>query len=206
MPMVKGNVKKDIILVVSVTLILALSVIQFIFSSDPNISGLVVSAGGDRPIRSYCTDSDGGIHPTVYGELSLMFKSRTKSFKDVCLSNQELKEYYCNKNRPAYERIVCENGCSQGACVVIVPPLPYSHKYLDYNSYERVLSLLNMENDNVASFVVSLNGTGVIVHKGLTYPFLFPFVNLTDSMFFVDTDRDSWLETNITIGSYFKLK
>jgi len=65
-----------------------------------------------------CKDSDGGIKPDVYGEVTL---GETLTKKDVCSrvgDGKTLQEYYCkNRDEPGMQEIVCSGGCADGRCI-----------------------------------------------------------------------------------------
>lgn len=77
-----------------------------------------------------CTDSDldsGQTFPYISGQSSPFVKGTTSglmngvvtSTTDVCFNSNQLTEYYCSNGEVTNTGITCENGCVNGACVLI---------------------------------------------------------------------------------------
>ncbi len=63
---------------------------------------------------TFCTDSDGGINPFVFGVID----SSSWNTSDFCYSSILLNEFYCQAdNSVEFEMIPCENGCLNGTCI-----------------------------------------------------------------------------------------
>ncbi|MBN2518016.1 MAG: hypothetical protein JXB14_04165 [Candidatus Altiarchaeota archaeon] len=81
-----------------------------------------------------CDDSDGGKNYFKKGSLiverpadifpkpSLVSLTRT----DVCLSDTELREYYCMLNGPTNTTVECEFGCTEGRCICYDSDIGYN--------------------------------------------------------------------------------
>ena len=72
-----------------------------------------------------CSDSDGGINYNQQGTTCLSGKIAPSGdcVSDVCLNNVTLKEYYCggpNNNSIKSVNYNCPNGCSNGACLLLL--------------------------------------------------------------------------------------
>ncbi|MBS3163738.1 hypothetical protein J4427_03580 [Candidatus Woesearchaeota archaeon] len=78
-----------------------------------------------RAVTSSCSDSDRGDLNTneIYEEGTVLGTSENDmpfERTDYCVSNSYLKEYGCNREKPAkYDSrlVICESGCSAGACI-----------------------------------------------------------------------------------------
>ena len=81
-----------------------------------------------------CTDSDGGLYPSIKGNVSGTDDYRNSySYADICMSDHTLKEYYCQTSGgtgyyPSYQLMNCSEGyrCDGGRCIYMttttVPP------------------------------------------------------------------------------------
>ena len=77
-----------------------------------------------------CYDSDQGVFPFIEGKIKIkkgglfqFFKLRYLELPDRCLSDKKtLLEFYCNNtsDKGAIQKISCENGCENGACLINV--------------------------------------------------------------------------------------
>jgi hypothetical protein len=64
-----------------------------------------------------CEDTDGG--KNIY-EAGICLDGGGKAWRDVCLLNNKLKEYYCDPHYTTVcisQVVPCENGCKDGKCV-----------------------------------------------------------------------------------------
>jgi len=67
-----------------------------------------------RCVKSECTETDGGDNPMVEGEVEL---DSGEVFKDDCLDNDKLREYYCYGDRERSEVYNCANRCANDECI-----------------------------------------------------------------------------------------
>ena len=90
------------------------------------ISAVALMAGiTGRAVTTYCKDSDNGDLNTreiyVKGTVSGVSDNEVPFERiDYCVSDTYLKEYGCDNEKPAKfdsRLVICENGCSDGACI-----------------------------------------------------------------------------------------
>ena len=85
---------------------------------DRNMNRAICINSSQQPIDSIaCTDSDGGINPSVNGTVQSQGYS---SVEDECLPGDGtiLREYYCqNSGFFSQQDIHCLDGCQNGACI-----------------------------------------------------------------------------------------
>jgi cysteine-rich repeat protein len=63
-----------------------------------------------------CSDSDGGNVPEVYGEATSSESRKGTVVADECARGDVLLEAYCRNGEVVQDKILCEYGCSEGAC------------------------------------------------------------------------------------------
>ncbi len=69
-----------------------------------------------RCVRSSCVETDDGDDPAHFGEIT--FKDRDDEYRDVCISDARLKEYYCYGNSVESRTYTCMNeSCVDDECV-----------------------------------------------------------------------------------------
>ena len=72
-------------------------------------------------ITASCTDSDNGRNyfqkGITSGSETVFFFSNEVVKTDSCLNSKVLKEYFCQNNNVVSENYICENGCSNWACL-----------------------------------------------------------------------------------------
>ncbi len=114
-------------ILIGILIILVLSVFAY--------SGFFGSVTGKQVSTSTCVDTDEGVDifskGTVYGVDSkgVSYDDKTdicfeKSNKDTGKTSKYVKEYYCDYNKGTGNNVIwnyrfelCENGCSNGACL-----------------------------------------------------------------------------------------
>jgi len=71
-----------------------------------------------QEIQNTCVDSDGGINYYLTGYISGIseFNEEFSYIKDICITEQEVKESYCDNSLVNFESFTCENGCENGVC------------------------------------------------------------------------------------------
>ncbi|MBI1971008.1 hypothetical protein HYS47_04630 [Candidatus Woesearchaeota archaeon] len=63
-----------------------------------------------------CEDSDAGFDPAIQGTATRTYQGEATSFEDKC-NNAILLEHYCEDNIVKTREVVCDNGCTAGACL-----------------------------------------------------------------------------------------
>ncbi len=80
--------------------------------------GYSCSNGACLSQNNTCTDTDGGLNDHIYGCTTVSYFGNSTVICDSCLSNGAVSERYCNEEGNSAGRShLCENGCSNGACV-----------------------------------------------------------------------------------------
>lgn len=78
-----------------------------------------------RTVTSYCSDTDrGDLNPNEIYEKGIIsgVSNNNMDFDrtDYCVDSTYLKEYGCDREKPTKfdsRLVICENGCSDGACI-----------------------------------------------------------------------------------------
>ena len=89
-----------------------------------------------------CEDSDAGFDLAVQGTATRTYQGEAASFEDKC-NNAVLLEHYCEEGIVKTREVVCDNGCTAGACLSPKPATsssPVSQEEYDpskefYNCY-----------------------------------------------------------------------
>jgi len=68
-----------------------------------------------RCVKSQCKETDGGNNPEIEGEVET---EDGDVFKDDCLTDKRLKEYYCHGERAESEIYECVGQCRSDACTL----------------------------------------------------------------------------------------
>lgn len=89
---------------------------SLIVAGKPQSGGAV--GGNGKPVKTSCTDSDGGLNynqkGTAYNCSGSICSSKVS---DYCINNQSLNEYYCSANSVLSQVHTCPSGCANGACI-----------------------------------------------------------------------------------------
>lgn len=75
--------------------------------------------GNSSVVVGTCTDSDGG---KIFDTLGYIKINGSKTYLDSCISEFNLREYYCNDTYPGtvdFEVFGCFDICENGVCIVI---------------------------------------------------------------------------------------
>ena len=79
-------------------------------------TGLKCPDGEGRCVRSSCVETDGGDDPEHFGTIT--FKDKDDEYRDVCTSDERLKEYYCYGESVESRTYTCANeSCVDDECV-----------------------------------------------------------------------------------------
>jgi hypothetical protein len=85
------------------------------------ISRIDSGPGAPAPIRAVrCADSDGGRNAYTQGKLMLEYDykgPKARNLSDLCSGADLVVEHWCQGNSGRAEMIMCNSGCSGGACV-----------------------------------------------------------------------------------------
>ena len=68
-------------------------------------------------LRPACTDSDGGDEPSLAGSVTVVNEGSVIVSSDVCTSNADLIEQYCDGKNEQQRGYSCKYGCAEGRCV-----------------------------------------------------------------------------------------
>ncbi|MDO8623606.1 MAG: hypothetical protein Q7R52_05140 [archaeon] len=64
---------------------------------------------------NYCIEEDNQI--TTKYKYKLLWMTKTLTYADECLNNNQSRDYSCDGKKPYYIDVNCENGCESGECV-----------------------------------------------------------------------------------------
>jgi hypothetical protein len=79
-------------------------------------TGMRCPDGEGRCVRSSCVETDDGDDPEHFGEIT--FKDKDDEYRDVCISDERLREYYCYGNTVESRTYTCANeSCIDDECV-----------------------------------------------------------------------------------------
>jgi len=121
-------------------------------SGSLDIEVILGKNGGSSPVKPQgsCTDTDEG--QDVFRKGDVVYMGKTNS--DQCVSQDTLKEYYCEKDgRGKAADHVCENGCEDGACIK-------TDGASDNNANDDALAKFNeeIENSGLSGVIVAVLG------------------------------------------------
>ncbi|VVB57479.1 Uncharacterised protein [uncultured archaeon] len=105
-------------------------------------------AGGDTGSAATCRDTDYGNDPAHLGTVSY---GVGQSVTDVCRSNSQLYEYYCNGTQMAHQVYNCTDTCSNGACT----PVRWCHDSDNGANYDMPGTLTTDYGARVSDFCVN---------------------------------------------------
>jgi hypothetical protein len=74
-----------------------------------------LSKTGNNSDYSFCTETDNGVNPLVYGVVNIVNVSNY--WKDYCVNNISLNEFFCNGSNVASQVFNCTGFCQNGACI-----------------------------------------------------------------------------------------
>ncbi len=90
-----------------------------IFAAE-SITGLFSSDNSSQVIFTSCTDNDGD--KSFYkGRVTARYTYQSRlgvfSYTDTCRTERKLVEFICDGAKPERKVVVCQKGCSWGACL-----------------------------------------------------------------------------------------
>ena len=86
-------------------------------SNELSLARVMIASCSSQVQPASCADSDGGVMPDVKGSLIWFDGTSEETFNDRCIGDSNLTEYSCSTS-VINENIQCENGCSDGACII----------------------------------------------------------------------------------------
>lgn len=143
------------------------------------------------PDTRYCTDRDNGIYFYKQGTVTvkkyrIFFKDKFLNYTDSCLEkSNNLREYYCQKNKQKEIIKNCSNGCKDGACSQLTS-LTKEHTIKFYVDPE-LIENLNSAKIFISKYVEDLN---------------FVYSKTTNRIFVFNPEKDLIITNNISWDSF----
>ncbi len=113
--------------------------------------------GEAAKVYNTCKDSDNGINYFLKGTTKVCSKS-CKSKSDSC-KGKVLTEYYCKGTNFGYEYYNCPDGCSNGACIKIKPPVNATQPS-PIDDFKKMINSMKKGMSNVDSVPNDFQGLG----------------------------------------------
>lgn len=113
---------KRLLMIVAIVFVSVLlcGVLWYSFA-DVSVTGNIVADSTPLTNSVSCTDSDGGVFSLEKGIVtSKNFLGIPKKYADRCTDidgKDAVREYYCDAGKVKWQKIVCGNGCDDGACL-----------------------------------------------------------------------------------------